>query len=595
VIAIVNKGSAPPDQALARLMLAAAPHRGSCLTVRTLGSAVLGIATRPEFVDESLSTEGSLIAALAGRVDNATDLHRTLTAAGFPPATAADADVVVSAFRAYGWEAPNRMRGAFAGIVTDGRSLWGFRDHAGFRPLFYRDDARACIVASESRQVLVGAGLSEEPDFEVLERIFYGRMPADIPAALKGVSRLAQASTLVVDAGSATVRRYWHPEDLLETGRIPPGEIPDRFVELMDQAAARSVTGSDAILLSGGVDSPAVAAFAAPEHRRRAGRPLGALSLVFPDMLTVDESKYIELVARQFGIELHTYRPTARALDDAEKWCRLLGSPVPILSVPELADNHQRARALGYTNLLTGDFAEFLFGSPAHLVSHLFTHGRWAAIGELLRAERRRGAARRQVAKDLLTTFVPGRLANWYFDWRGKSTLRRIPDWMDPRKANEVPYRTDLLPPASRRWGKAQVAGLDLSTITLEAAEVCSVLAGVTVRRPLADIDLWEFFLGMPAEVKCPDLRFKTQARSLLRGRLPDAILDRTDKTYFDDHVIAQVDYPAMKRLFTAPRHRLPGVDYARLAQRLEQGNFNLFDWFWAKDLAWIHAFLNQW
>lgn len=596
MIALLAKpGAEPPDLELARRMLAAAPHRGSCLTLRTLGNCVLGIATRADFVDESVSGEGPLIAALSGRVDNGPELQRVLTAAGFPPQSNADADIVVAAFRAYGWEAPNRMRGQFAGIVTDGRALWGFRDHAGFRPLFYRDDRRACVVASEARQVLVGARMSEEPDFAVLEKIFYGRMPADLPAALKGVSRLAQASTLVVDGGPATVRRYWRPEELLETGRVSPGDIPNRFAELMAQAAARSVTGKDAILLSGGVDSPAVAAFAAPEHRRRTGRPIGALSLVFPDMPTVDERKYIEIVARHFGIDLHTYRPTARTLDDVDRWCRLLGTPVPILSVPELADSHQRARALGYENLLTGDFAEFLFGSPMHLVSHLFTHGRWTAIAEVLRAEKRRGAARRQALKDLLTTFVPGRVANWYIHWRGKDAPHRIPDWMDARKINEVPYRTDLLPPAHRRWARAQLAGLDLSTITLEAAEVCSAIAGVTVRRPLADIDLWEFFLGLPAEVKCPDLRFKTQARSLLRGRLPDVILDRTDKTYFDDHVIAQIDYVTMKRLFAEPRYRIPGVDYARLAQRVEQGSFSRFDWFWAKDLAWIHAFLNQW
>src|SRR5206468_2038958 len=190
-------------------------------------------------------------------------------------------------------------------------------------------------------------------------------MPSDIPAALKGVSRLAQASTLTVDGvNRVAVRRYWHPAELLESARLSPTDVRDRFLQLMAQAAARSLTGKDAILLSGGIDSPAVAAFAAPDHRQRTGRPIGALSCVFPDLPTVDERRYIELVAQHFGIELHTYRPRARALDDVEQWCRLLGSPVPILSVPEVADSHARARRLGYENVLTGDFAEFAFGNP---------------------------------------------------------------------------------------------------------------------------------------------------------------------------------------------------------------------------------------
>src|SRR5207247_6898397 len=85
MIAILGKnGSSPPDEALARTMLAAAPHRGSCLTLRVLGNCVLGIATRPDFMDASVSAEGALVAALSGRVDNAPELPRTPPAAGFP-------------------------------------------------------------------------------------------------------------------------------------------------------------------------------------------------------------------------------------------------------------------------------------------------------------------------------------------------------------------------------------------------------------------------------------------------------------------------------------------------------------------------------
>src|SRR2546427_663799 len=62
--------SAPPNLALAREMLAAAPHRGSCLTLRVLGNCVLGIANRPDFVSATVSSEGPVVAALSGRLDN---------------------------------------------------------------------------------------------------------------------------------------------------------------------------------------------------------------------------------------------------------------------------------------------------------------------------------------------------------------------------------------------------------------------------------------------------------------------------------------------------------------------------------------------
>ena len=91
------------------------------------------------------------------------------------------------------------------------------------------------------------------------------------------------------------------------TGRFGVSDARERFLELLKQAVHRSLTGQDVLLLSGGLDSPAAAAYAAPEHLRLTGRPLGGLAVVFPDLPEVDERPYIELVARRFGIDLHTY------------------------------------------------------------------------------------------------------------------------------------------------------------------------------------------------------------------------------------------------------------------------------------------------
>ena len=103
--------------------------------------------------------------------------------------------------------------------------------------------------------------------------------------------------------------------------------------------------------LSGGIDSPAVAAFAAPGHEQRFGTSVGALSAVFPDLPSVDESGWISLVAEHLGMPLHTYRPQAKGLDDVQRWSDLLDCPTPIVSVPELDENYALARRLGHRSL----------------------------------------------------------------------------------------------------------------------------------------------------------------------------------------------------------------------------------------------------
>jgi hypothetical protein len=118
---------------------------------------------------------------------------------------------------------------------------------------------------------------------------------------------------------------------------------------------------------------------------------------------------------------------------------------------------------------------------------------------------------------------------------------------------------------------------------------------GVDVRRPFVDVDLWEFFLSLRAEVKFPDTRRKTLVKRALRGRLPDEILDRRDKTVFGEHLLTHADYDLMRRYVRDPAFHMPGVDYRRLCERLDQGNFSLWEYCWARDLTSAHAFLAAW
>ena len=119
--------------------------------------------------------------------------------------------------------------------------------------------------------------------------------------------------------------------------------------------------------------------------------------------------------------------------------------------------------------------------------------------------------------------------------------------------------------------------------------------AAERIGRPFVDVDLWEFFLSLRAEVKFPDTRRKTLVRRSLRGRLPDELLDRRDKTVFGEHLLTHADYDLMRRYLVDPKHRIPGVDYDRLALRLEQGGFTLWEYCWARDLTSAHAFLDAW
>ena len=141
-----------------------------------------------------------------------------------------------------------------------------------------------------------------------------------------------------------------------------------QFRHLLDQAVRRALTGQDVVSLSGGIDSPPIATFAAREYVRRWGRPIPALSAVYPSFPESDESHYIELVAADLELPLHTYEPGPQRLERLQYWVELFDSPWSTWSPEGTAERCLHAQRLGIRTILSGEFAEQASAIRAYLV-----------------------------------------------------------------------------------------------------------------------------------------------------------------------------------------------------------------------------------
>lgn len=593
VVFLPSGGPAQPP--VARAMLAAAPHRGSRHDVVVHGRCILGAANGDDRSDAVVGVAGGLAVAFNGTLDNPADLARDLVTRGALPAPADAtpaptlAELLAAGFRTWGEDLPARMRGIFAGAITDGETVFAFRDHIGYRSLFYRRDAGGFHAASEAKQVVAGAGIPHEPDLDVVEHVYYRSATDDTPCALRGVLRLPKSTGIRAAGDGVRLRRYWHPESLLETAGYPADELKARFDALMDQAVSRSLTGPDAISLSGGIDSPAIAAYAAPRHLERFGSPLEAVTVIFPKYPSVDESRYVVPLAQALGIPLHAYEQERNALADLARWTALVDTPFAGATLTQYEEDYRRIRAFGFRTLLTGEHAEFVFAIRWFTLGHLLTRGRFGPARRELAQRRANGMSWIGLARLAARSVAPDRV----MDIRhaiGRRWPVTVPRWVDPRRAAE-----EEAVPVRERWNRSQLAGFIGPGIALEAEEICQEVCDIRVRRPWTDVDLWELFLGLPAEQKFPDLRPKGLVRDLLRGRVPDAILDRTDKTVFDEAGLARIDYPTLRRYLVGQEHRVKGIDYEALAELLRTETLSRIDLEWAKNLANAHAFLAQW
>jgi asparagine synthase (glutamine-hydrolysing) len=580
---IADVGS--PDAAAVERMLAAAPHRGKNTSIEVVGRCALGVADRDGRDEGTVSVGDGLAVAFAGTLDNVEEVTRLGRSNGGGEHT--PASLVRAAWHTLGEALPNRLRGTFACVVTDGSKAWAFRDHIGLDTLFYREDRGHVYVASEPKQVLRGAAVPRAPDVDVVEAFFYGDLEDHTLCALRGVRRVIAATLVSTDGRSLQTRPYWDPAGLLETAKLSASEAAEHFRALLAQAVGRALSGDDIVSLSGGVDSPPIATYAAHEYERRWGRPIPALSAVYPSFPESDETEYIRLVADDLGLPLHTYEPGRQGLERLQYWVELFDGPWTTWSPEGTAERCAHAQALGARTILSGEFAEQVSAIKAYLLTHLLWKGRFRAAAGQLRSQYRAGIGRRQIARDAMEAFVPR-----FMDARRLRTVddALIPPWIDVRRIAQ--RNAGMAIPARRRWVRAQLPFFGADP-TGEADIYSHALFGIRARRPWADVDLWEFFLSLPAETMFPDHRLKGFVRAALRGEVPEAVLDRRTKSYNNQWFEAKgLDYPSLRRWLSDPEHRVAGVDYRRLHEALEGEDMPLSHYLWAKDLATVHVFL---
>ena len=297
-------------------------------------------------------------------------------------------------------------------------------------------------------------------------------------------------------------------------------------------------------------------------------------------------------MAERLGLRLHAYTPTSRPLDDAERWVDVLDGPVDTMSIPELAENYTVARGLGAraSSPARWPSGSSRSGSTSSAPRPPRPGARLDGLGARPAGPRRLLVAGREARRPLL---LSPRLALGYRRLRGREDFRQLPSWVDPEVAGSPGPRPDLARPARRRWLEHQLDPLvGVGAYSFDADALCAAICGVHVRRPLVDVDLWEFVLGLPAEVKFPDAVPKSLLRESVRGRLPDELLDRADKTFFNDFALRTADYEGIRRLALTSELRIEGVDYGLLAERVEARDLDVVELLWAYDLARVHAFL---
>ncbi len=556
IVGIVDRRGASSEALTARVraMMEAIRHRGPDDDgdwVDSEAGAALGFR-RLAIIDLSpgghqpmVSADGRFVVVYNGEIYNYRELKDELSGLGHRFQSRSDTEVMLAAVGQWGVKAAlRRLTGMFAIALWDRetRTLTLARDRMGEKPVHYVHSGGLFLFGSELKGLRAHPDCPRDIDGQALSHYF---RRAYVPAPLTiyaGVRKLPPGHMLTLAPGrDAVVEPYWSLAEIAARPRSTSSEeeLVERLDALLRDAVARTTIADRplGVLLSGGVDSSAVAALMQATSTAK----IRSFTIGLGEA-SHDESAAAEAVARHLGTDHLTLRATpedARTLipSMAEIYDEPFAdsSQVPTYMVSRLAREH-------VVVVLSGDGGDEVFAGYNR-------HVAMARLGSLLDLPRSvRGFAASlagavppsvwEAGTSVLPASVrPREMAD---------KMQKLSSFLDAENADAVherllthwqepPVVTPYPPPAPPGAALADALermqlrdGIDyLPDDILTKVDRASMAVGLEARAPLLDHRVVELVWSLPKAMRVRGGTGKWALRRVLDRYVPRSLIDR--------------------------------------------------------------------
>lgn len=494
-----------------------------------------------------------------GQIYNTKELKKTLKENGFIFQGHCDTEVLLKAFIHYGYDVVHHINGIFAFAIWNEKKqeLFLARDHFGVKPLFYTRLQNTFLFASEIKALFAYPGIEKKVNRQGIGELF-GIGPAHTPGltVFEDIYELKPAHFAIFNQDGLHIHRYWKLES--KEHRDDFETTCDKVRYLLEDAIQRQLV-SDVPLctfLSGGLDSSIITKYASDYCKKEGLPPLVTYSIdyvdndknfVKSDFQPNSDNYYINLMKNALGTIHHNIVIDTPELADA------LEDAMIARDMPGMADvdsslllfcQNVKPQA---TVSLTGECADEIFGGypwffrEDALNSHTFP---WSiAISE------RQHILHPDIAK--------------------KVELKDYIDYRYHESLNEV---TILDTDTSQTAEKRKISHLTLNWFMqtlLDRSDRMAMYNGFELRVPFCDYRLAQYVWNIPWEMKALNGREKGLLRYVMKGILPEEIIERKKSPYPKTHnptYLAKVKKMLTKVMENkeAPIHALLNSEYIR-------------------------------
>jgi asparagine synthase (glutamine-hydrolysing) len=484
-----------------------------------------------------------------GAIYNHLDLRAELEAHGHRFRTRCDTEVIVHAWEEWGADCVTRFNGMFAFAVWDARTqrLFLARDRMGIKPLYVWQGAEGVVFGSELKAVLAAPWVPREWDIDAIDDFLtYEYVPAP-RSILRGVTKLPQGCTLLLDAGRVGIAAEPQPFWTLEAGDGMARSVEHdlRTVREGLTTAVRRRLMADVPLgafLSGGVDSTIIVSAMAQD----ATTPVHTFSMGFADR-SYNELPYARAVATHYQTAHREELVTADVVGLAERLASAYDEPFGDVSAFPTYLLSTIARR-DVTVALSGDGGDELFAGYDSYRAHQWAQRirwvtrsfGWSAVDRLLEGMPPRPEKKGAVNK--AKRFAEGlrkpeslEHARWLVFWDLTERRALYTNAAHDAVAARDPFGwyRGLLEEGSRRGFHglqrqlyADVRGY-LADDILAKVDRASMAASLEVRVPFLDHEFVEAALRIPADRKLRDGQTKWVLREAFADRVPEVVARR--------------------------------------------------------------------
>jgi asparagine synthase (glutamine-hydrolysing) len=439
---------------------------------------------------------------------------------------ASDAELILRAYAKWGHGLVDHLLGDYAFVIWDSaaKELFCARDHLGVKPLYYANAGPWLVVSNAIECVRDHPDVSDRlNDLAIADFLLFGFNLDPAATAFRDVGRLPPAHTLTWASSALVVRRYWTlPIDEPVYFRRSEDYI-DRFKELRRQAISdRLRTDRISVFMSGGIDSPSLAAAAADLLGQSSVRdPVRAFTFINDSSVPDPERHYAAMAAEHLGLPIHYYETSDRMGWDTP----------PDQATPEpSASLSGRVTERGCYAAMAGHSRTAFYGEgPDNALLY-----EWKPYLTYLMRQRHWNRlladAAGFVAHHRRVPLLPS-LPRLIRTRRGRDEPARFPEWLSP----DLVRRLGLLD----RWREATAPTDSLHPVrpiaygslrspiwqsVFETLEPSCTGSSLEVRHPYLDTRLLRFLLRVPVVPWC---RQKHLLRRAARGVLPEPLLRR--------------------------------------------------------------------